>query len=262
MRERECERGVGRESKTFGHQSFPSATVEEGWINVVNRRRAREDHMKIRNEGRMDISLGGEGRSRKNQNPKQNSTFFFTEFPEGYGARDMYKIFLDYGDVVEVIIPSKGDRRGKKYGFVRFKSVRDERSMVLQLDNIFIGRKKLHANVPRFQRAPLHKKQLEKVKNLSVAPNMVPKSAIGCSEKRVFNQDFKGPGSYAQEDIGHAKVPRRQQNFKNLASVSKNVWKPKLSQKNHHLHIYNSRWTRIIWRDSKGLSLVKSQPRA
>ncbi|XP_058775700.1 uncharacterized protein LOC131649953 [Vicia villosa] len=83
-------------------------------------------------------------------------SFFFSEFPEEYGAKEMFEIFADFGLVVEVVIPPKRDKRGKRYGFVRFRKVRDARLLEAELDNICIKDKKIHANVPRFQRGGGH----------------------------------------------------------------------------------------------------------
>ena len=137
----------------FGQHSYPSEPVEDGWINVVSRRKAREERQSKNYENNMNICKG-----RPFQNHSKVSTFFFTEFPEDLIAKDMFEIFADYGKVLEVIIPAKRDKRRRKFGFVRFLDVRDERSTVTHLDNIFIGKRKLFANVPRFQRG--HEKTL------------------------------------------------------------------------------------------------------
>ncbi|CAK8565121.1 unnamed protein product [Lathyrus sativus] len=63
------------------------------------------------------------------------ASFFFTKFPENFEAKDMFEIFKAYGIVMEVTIPAK---RGKIFGFVRFKNVGDTRLLALKLDNIII----------------------------------------------------------------------------------------------------------------------------
>ncbi|XP_058757254.1 uncharacterized protein LOC131630495 [Vicia villosa] len=64
----------------------------------------------------------------------------------------MYEIFQSYGDIDEVIIPNKRDRRGMRYGFVRFFGVSDSEFLATKLDNIFLENKKIFVNLPRFQR--------------------------------------------------------------------------------------------------------------
>lgn len=62
----------------------------------------------------------------------------------------MYVTFKDFGEIAEVIIPSKRDKRGKRFGFSRIFNVRDKIIMATKIDNILIGSRKIHANVPRF----------------------------------------------------------------------------------------------------------------
>lgn len=64
----------------------------------------------------------------------------------------MYEEFQQYDDLDDVIIPSKRDIRGNQYGFVAFFNVSDYKLLVVKLDYIFIGRRKLFANLLRFQR--------------------------------------------------------------------------------------------------------------
>lgn len=64
----------------------------------------------------------------------------------------MYEVFDGYGSIDEVIIPKKLDIRGKRYGFVRFFNVEDDRLFAVKLGNIFIGRIKIFVNLPRFSR--------------------------------------------------------------------------------------------------------------
>lgn len=61
-------------------------------------------------------------------------------------------IFKDYEEINEVIIPPKKDIRYKRYEFVKFYKVQDERVMSTKLDKIFIKNGKIHANLPRYQR--------------------------------------------------------------------------------------------------------------
>lgn len=65
----------------------------------------------------------------------------------------MYQLFKKFGEINEVVIPPKMDKRGRKYIFVRFYEVRDERSLILKLDNLLIEGRKLYVNLPIFHRA-------------------------------------------------------------------------------------------------------------
>lgn len=105
-------------------------------------------------EGRARVSCRGLGKEnilqqhswRHNRNPHPGSTtFFFTNFPETYGLEDMWRVFLKCGRVVDVFIPPKTDRYGKKFGFVRFIDVQNPTSLEHKLDSLwlkdcFVGR--------------------------------------------------------------------------------------------------------------------------
>ncbi|MCI58511.1 RNA-binding protein 25-like, partial [Trifolium medium] len=64
----------------------------------------------------------------------------------------MLNIFQHYGNIVEVVIPAKRDKGGRRFGFARFDQVKDVRRFGIELDNIIIGRDKIFVNPPRFQR--------------------------------------------------------------------------------------------------------------
>lgn len=81
---------------------------------------------------------------------KSLSSFFFTEFLDSFDRKDMFKVFKEYELVMEVFIPSRRDRCGKRYGFVRFRKVVDKRIMAVKLDSIHIQGKKIFANISRF----------------------------------------------------------------------------------------------------------------
>lgn len=135
MREKLEREGVGnRRRETFAREKrHPSREDDEGWIQVS-------------------------GRSRKTV-----CTFFFTHFPDNFNAEAMWGVFKKYGNVKEVVIPDKRNKAGMRFGFARFWDVSDLQDMERKLDNIIIGRLKLHANIPRFQK-----------EYLSQAPKGVP----------------------------------------------------------------------------------------
>ena len=57
-----------------------------------------------------------------------------------------------WGDVREVFIPNRRNYSGRRYGFVRFKGVRDVPYLARQLDRIIIGGLKLYVNIPKHGR--------------------------------------------------------------------------------------------------------------
>jgi hypothetical protein len=81
------------------------------------------------------------------------TTYFFSDFPNYFGAKAMFNAFSYYGDIVEVVIPVKRDKGGRRFGFARFDRVRDVRPLEKELDTIIVGRDKISVNLSRFHRS-------------------------------------------------------------------------------------------------------------
>ena len=120
---------------------MPGGVDDEGW-HTVERKKKRITHK----QGKMDIA------GRWNDNGEKTISFYFSEIPDTHGAREMLRAFAYYGDVVEVVIPSKRNSRGLRFGFARFRKVTDPRSFAMKLDSIIIGAKKIFVNIPKFHR--------------------------------------------------------------------------------------------------------------
>jgi len=92
------------------------------------------------------------------KNSNDFTTFFFANFPNGYGELHMIKIFRRWARVKEVFISRRLNKWGRRFGFVRFFEVRNVGRLEKDLDQIYIGNKKLHVNVPKYRRSELEDK--------------------------------------------------------------------------------------------------------
>lgn len=77
---------------------------------------------------------------------------YFSEFLDHCRARNFFELFGCIGEVVEVVIAPRKDKMGKNFGFARFIDVEDARFLVVKEDNIIVEGKKIHTNLPRFER--------------------------------------------------------------------------------------------------------------
>ncbi|XP_058733331.1 uncharacterized protein LOC131604934 [Vicia villosa] len=121
-----------------------------GWTTVTRNSFRRGD------DGKWDVAKG-EGRKTEGA---VVSSFFFTKFGSKWKARDLLFEFKEFGVIDEVVIPSKWDKFGRRYGFVRFFDVEDEKLLGIKLDSLILEGRKLHANLPRFQRLAKNKEML------------------------------------------------------------------------------------------------------
>ncbi|ESW29403.1 hypothetical protein PHAVU_002G067600 [Phaseolus vulgaris] len=97
---------------------------------------------------------GGQGFGRYGgpRNGNVFSTFFFSNFPHGFGERDMVKVFQKWATVKEVFISRRLNKWGRRFGFVRFLDVKNVARLEGELDKIYIGNRKLHVNIPKYRR--------------------------------------------------------------------------------------------------------------
>ncbi|GJU64033.1 RNA-directed DNA polymerase, eukaryota [Tanacetum coccineum] len=80
---------------------------------------------------------------------KISHSVYVTNFPDSINSRELWKTCSAYGTVVDVFIPFKKSKAGKRFAFVRFIKVNN---LVENLCTIWIGRYHLYANQVRFER--------------------------------------------------------------------------------------------------------------
>lgn len=106
-----------------------------------------------REVGLWDVAVEG----RKRNDGAEVTSFIITEFSDKWKARDLLIELKELGEIVDVVIPSKRDRRGRRYSFTRSINVEDEKLLAIKLDNVILEGRKLFANFPRLQRPVIDK---------------------------------------------------------------------------------------------------------
>ncbi|GKD71811.1 RNA-directed DNA polymerase, eukaryota, partial [Tanacetum coccineum] len=91
-------------------------------------------------------------RSKEDHVAHISKSIFVTNFPDNFGSRDLWKLCEAYGNVVDVYIPNRKSKAGKRFAFVRFIKVVDLDQLVGNLCTLWVGRFHIHANVVRFER--------------------------------------------------------------------------------------------------------------
>nr|GEY93407.1 RNA-directed DNA polymerase, eukaryota [Tanacetum cinerariifolium] len=94
-------------------------------------------------------------RSKEDEVLKISTSVFVANFPDSFGAKDLWNTCKQYGHVVDAYILYKRSKAGKRFGFIRFIKVLDVDRLVNNLCTVWVGRHKLQANNPRFEREPL-----------------------------------------------------------------------------------------------------------
>ena len=87
------------------------------------------------------------------------TSFYFTRFGDDITKRELWYHFKKWGDVREVFIAKCRNNTGRRYGFVRFKGIRDAQYIARQLDKVVIGGLKLYVNIPKYEREQLRRNE-------------------------------------------------------------------------------------------------------
>ncbi|GJZ73409.1 RNA-directed DNA polymerase, eukaryota, partial [Tanacetum coccineum] len=90
--------------------------------------------------------------SKADQTMRVSKSVYVSNFPDGSTSKDLWKVCNDYGTVVDVFIPNKKSKVGKRFAFVRFIKVDNLDRLIQNLNTIWIGRFHLFANPVRFER--------------------------------------------------------------------------------------------------------------
>ncbi|GJV14787.1 RNA-directed DNA polymerase, eukaryota [Tanacetum coccineum] len=95
-------------------------------------------------------------RSRSNEDNVRSisKSIFITNFSDNTTSAELWKLCQTYGTVVDVYIPNRRSKAGKRFAFVLFIKVHNVDRLVGNLCTLWIGRWHLHANVVRFDRPP------------------------------------------------------------------------------------------------------------
>ncbi|GJR32203.1 RNA-directed DNA polymerase, eukaryota [Tanacetum coccineum] len=91
-------------------------------------------------------------KSKEDLTQQISKLIFVTNFPDHIRARDLWMVCKEYGSIVDVYIPLKKSKSGKRFAFVCFIKVTNLERLIENLRTIWIGSFHLHANMVHFQR--------------------------------------------------------------------------------------------------------------
>ncbi|KAL8475070.1 hypothetical protein ACS0TY_031478 [Phlomoides rotata] len=90
-------------------------------------------------------------------------TLFFTNFPTDCSTKALSEKFNKIDLARDIFVPNRLDKKGKAFGFVRFRGNTNRERLEWDLNNIWIGSYKLRENISKFARKG--EKQAGKAKN-------------------------------------------------------------------------------------------------
>lgn len=144
--ERECCERAGGEKREGDEWTLVSPRNRGNKRNLQWRNNNQHSHAAAR---RVD-EVQGRKRTGLHYNDGGVVSYYFTNFPGNYSVEALRRMFAEWGKVVDVFIPTKKNKEGKAFGFVRFKEVQYPFELEKRLDQIWIGTYKIRANWTRF----------------------------------------------------------------------------------------------------------------
>ncbi|GAU30343.1 hypothetical protein TSUD_212000 [Trifolium subterraneum] len=79
-------------------------------------------------------------------------SFFITNFPEDCTGENLWEVFARFGRLGDVYIPKKVDKWGRRFGFVKYREVKEVEVLSKSLQDVWVGSFKLRVNKSRFNR--------------------------------------------------------------------------------------------------------------
>jgi len=125
-------------------------------------------HLLVRNDG-------NGSQHRRVYRSNSSTTFFFSNFPDDYGEKDMLKTFQRWARVTDVFISRRLNKWGRRFGFVSLFDVKNVAKMEKELDQIYIVNMKLYVNIPKYRRHQVEVPRVESKddrKMIMVRPTM------------------------------------------------------------------------------------------
>ncbi|MCH90412.1 endonuclease/exonuclease/phosphatase family protein, partial [Trifolium medium] len=83
---------------------------------------------------------------------QETISYYFTNLPDDFKVVDLWAVFAKFGRVGEVYIPQERDKRGNRFGFVKFKEVKGVEALSKRLEDVWLGTYKIRTNLSRFGR--------------------------------------------------------------------------------------------------------------
>ncbi|MCI42191.1 RNA recognition motif, partial [Trifolium medium] len=100
---------------------------------------------------------------------------------EDVKVTELWFKFARHGRVGEVYVPKKLDKQGRRFGFVKFREVRDGGEMLSRMGDIWLGTYKLRVNLSRFNRED----------NREEVPDAIPESSRAAEARYHPGRSFK-----------------------------------------------------------------------
>lgn len=122
------------------------------------------------------------------------STFYVAGFQDGTSKVDLRNVYDRFGQVSDIYIGGKKNKRKQNFAFIRFKGVKDTRTLEANIQGIKLGGITLMSNLAKYQRGMSHYRV--PLRGRRVGMQTTPKIWGNVRDSRSFAQVAAGiPGT-------------------------------------------------------------------
>ncbi|KAM0025680.1 putative RNA recognition motif domain, nucleotide-binding alpha-beta plait domain superfamily [Helianthus debilis subsp. tardiflorus] len=156
----------------------------------------------------------------------KETTFFIGNLPADCTSHLLWEIFIGFGTMSDAYVPRKRDKKGNRFGFIRFKDVRDAQYMAAELGTVRIDQKKVFVKPAKFA-----KEKEGEQRHYPVNKPMANNSHYRMNEENGVNNrktlHANDGRSYAEVITGikSAAVPENQANITMVESEASKRWR-------------------------------------
>ena len=219
-----------------------------GWERVRTRKERRA-RVRFRESEGSHLTIEGLATGQRQSYTRANwrdhkdvISFYFTRFPEDATAKDLWFHFKQQGDVREVFIPRKRNNQGRRYGFVRYKGVRDVHQLQQHLDNRFFGGMKMNVNIPKYGRPKKGEPQTVERGTAETGQTQKGRTEVYLSRLPEANMGIQGR-SFAEVVNTNIPKPAQRRTTAKLQYISSNA----TSEVNLDISMTGKQWLKEAW---------------
>ncbi|KAL4554214.1 hypothetical protein LXL04_039662 [Taraxacum kok-saghyz] len=136
--------------------------------------------------------------------------FFFTNFPEYWETTELWQEFRKIGTTVDVFVARKRNKLGRKFGFARFLRVLDVGELTEALNNLWLDKFKLKANLAKYRRKEVKEKPT-KMKIAVIGPSTTisdkPSTSRDDGESRSYKEAVNGSQPLVKKHVNTEPEP-------------------------------------------------------
>ncbi|XVF06927.1 hypothetical protein REPUB_Repub06bG0093200 [Reevesia pubescens] len=99
------------------------------------------------------------------------TSVFVNNIPKQVHWRWLWRIFSHHGKMVDVFIPKKRSKSGRRYGFVRFSNRGDAFKVIKRLNGVWLLNAQLGVNIARFKGRSFYWRKVSKNPSTILALN-------------------------------------------------------------------------------------------